>query len=647
LRSDPHSSAARHTAAGAAGATALSLEALSRSVPELPYLLLYLADEDGDARLVGRTSVEAGDALAPPALDLVGLDSHSHVAHVLRTGEVRHATDLRARLGDVHMCGCEEPLEQALLLPITLPGHKRPAGVLVVGLNTRLPLDESYRGFLVLVAAGLTSGLANATAYEQERARAEALAEIDRAKTVFFSNVSHEFRTPLTLILGPLEDALAEIQTLSPLHREHLETAHRNRLRLGAMRRHSPRPATATTRELPAGLLANRVRSHTGQLSTHGSATRTTDLAGLFRSATEKAGVQGRTLTQLRRHRPRTRARARAPPRRRSPRTKHGGTRQHLHGQGSHGNGSPPSRPDPRCPGRKCNSRFNVTAVNDGAAALESALREPPDLVLTDVMMPLLDGFGLVAALRKDDRTRTVPVIMLSARRRAHQERVHREHEPRAAHAAQRRPGLHRNDPDGLAGPLNDEQTRQLLTVQRTGQHLLSLIDDMLDLATIESGKIKLNVETIDCRALIEDVTVGLRPLAENKGLDLATIAPADPLEVHADRRVLTQILINLANNAIKFTDRGAVRVQLSRQTREQTSLTLFSVTDTGCGIKPDDQDRLFAPFQQLGSRVIGPDEGTGLGLHICQTLATSIGATITFDSTFGEGSTFTLELPG
>lgn len=158
---------------------------------------------------------------------------------------------------------------------------------------------------------------------------------------------------------------------------------------------------------------------------------------------------------------------------------------------------------------------------------------------------------------------------------------------------------------------------------------------------------IALNVETIDCRALIEDVTVGLRPLAENKGLDLATIAPADPLEVHADRRVLTQILINLANNAITFTDRGAVRVRLSRQTREQTSLTLFSVTDTGCGIKPDDQDRLFAPFQQLGSRVIGPDEGTGLGLHICQTLATSIGATITFDSTFGEGSTFTLELPG
>lgn len=197
----------------------------------------------------------------------------------------------------------------------------------------------------------------------------------------------------------------------------------------------------------------------------------------------------------------------------------------------------------------------------------------------------------------------------------------------------------------GLPGPLNDEQARQLRIVQTSGRHLLSLINDLLDLARIESGRLELKIEPIDCGELLEEVAVGLRALAEDKGLELVVAAPAERLEVCSDRRALSQILINLANNAIKFTDRGGVRLQLSRQGEEGALMTRFTVVDTGRGINPGDQERLFAAFEQIESSMLRPQEGTGLGLYICQTLATFVGAAITFESEFGNGSAFTLEL--
>ena len=106
-----------------------------------------------------------------------------------------------------------------------------------------------------------------------------------------------------------------------------------------------------------------------------------------------------------------------------------------------------------------------------------------------------------------------------------------------------------------LPGPLTDEQAKQLRTVQANGKHLLSIINDLLDLAKIESGKVELNVEPIACRELAEEVVLGLRPLAEQKGIEMGWMAPEDDLEVRTDRRSLSQILINLMNNAIKFTD--------------------------------------------------------------------------------------------
>src|SRR5262249_52783420 len=127
----------------------------------------------------------------------------------------------------------DRPPRQAVLAPLARQGQERPAGFLVAAVNPYRPLDAAYRGFVELLAGQIAAGLANARAYEEEKRRAEALAELDRAKTAFFSNVSHEFRTPLTLLLGPVEDALADpARPLAALQRERLETAHRNSVRL-------------------------------------------------------------------------------------------------------------------------------------------------------------------------------------------------------------------------------------------------------------------------------------------------------------------------------------------------------------------------------------------------------------------------------
>ncbi len=195
-----------------------------------------------------------------------------------------------------------------------------------------------------------------------------------------------------------------------------------------------------------------------------------------------------------------------------------------------------------------------------------------------------------------------------------------------------------------LPGPLNDEQDKQLRIVQTSGRHLLSLINDLLDLARIESGKLEISPVEIDCRDLLGEVALGLRPLANAKRVAIKIEAPPD-VTVVSDRRALSQILINLTNNAIKFTEQGCVRLVLDQDHDPEGVRTRFTVIDTGIGIKPEDQEMLFTAFEQIGGPAAHEYEGTGLGLHICQTLAPLLGGTISFRSEFGEGSAFTLEL--
>jgi PAS domain S-box-containing protein len=197
-----------------------------------------------------------------------------------------------------------------------------------------------------------------------------------------------------------------------------------------------------------------------------------------------------------------------------------------------------------------------------------------------------------------------------------------------------------------LPGPLTEDQEKQLRTIQTSARHLLSLINDLLDLARIESGKIQLHFEPVSCRALLEDVTETLSPLARQKGLRFNAEVPQQDITVFTDQRALRQILINLTNNAIKFTDAGEVRISLMERRIDGASTVSITVTDTGVGIKAEDQSKLFQAFTQLDSTSTRRFEGTGLGLYLCQKLSDLIGGTLTLQSRHGEGSAFSLTLP-
>ena len=192
-----------------------------------------------------------------------------------------------------------------------------------------------------------------------------------------------------------------------------------------------------------------------------------------------------------------------------------------------------------------------------------------------------------------------------------------------------------------LPGPLTPDQDKQLKTIQTSARHLLSLINDLLDLAKIESGKVELNLEPVACQDLIEGVASALRPLAEGKGLVFEVKAPHKDIVVRTDRRALSQILLNLTNNAIKFTEQGHVRVALDQRVKDGRASVEVCVSDTGVGIRPEDQVRLFQAFEQVHADVHRRHDGTGLGLHLSQKLAGLLGAHIVFESEYGKGSTF------
>ncbi len=197
-----------------------------------------------------------------------------------------------------------------------------------------------------------------------------------------------------------------------------------------------------------------------------------------------------------------------------------------------------------------------------------------------------------------------------------------------------------------LPGPLTDKQEKQLMIVENSGKHLLSLINDLLDLARIEAGKMKLDVELLSANAAVSDVTVSLQHLVAKKGLTLAAILPPEDIAMRSDRRALHQILLNLAGNGIKFTKQGSVSISLSERMKDGRALVAFAVRDTGPGISPADQAKLFEAFRRLSSGNEGQVEGTGLGLHLSLKLAELLGGHIDLESEPGRGSCFTLVLP-
>lgn len=523
-----------------------SAKSLEHNPFDIPFALLYIAEPDQQTlRLAGTTNISADN----PTIPQVARDKKAVLPFdkVIKTGKPVVIPELGNVFGLLPSGAWGRPPHQAIAVPIPQSGGSGQAGVLLVGLNPFRKLDDGYLGFLNLVAGQIASSITNALAYEEERKRVQALAEIDRAKTLFFSNVSHEFRTPLTLMLGPIEDILNDPDTIS-INQERMAIAHRNALRLLKLVN-----ALLDFSRIEAG----RMQAVYEPVDLAGY---TADLASGFRSAIEKAGMElvvdcaklsepvyvdremwekivlnlmsnafkytlaGQISVSLRQKRETIELAVRDTgvgiPEEELPhmferfhrvkgiegRTQegtgiglslvqelvklHGGTITvtSTYGAGSEFTVSFPrgtnhlpqerisgkrtlvstalgtqvyvdealrwlpgheelaeiisdlpidsSTPSWRSDGERIarilladdnadmreyvqkllRGRYDVTAVGNGRSALAAALSNPPDLVLTDVMMPELDGFGLLQALRSAPATRSVPVIMLSAR---------------------------------------------------------------------------------------------------------------------------------------------------------------------------------------------------------------------------------------
>lgn len=203
----------------------------------------------------------------------------------------------------------------------------------------------------------------------------------------------------------------------------------------------------------------------------------------------------------------------------------------------------------------------------------------------------------------------------------------------------------------GLAGEVNDEQRKQLGMVQTSARHLLELINDVLDLSKIEAGQFAVACEPFSLPESLEQVVASMAPIATKKGVGLESAFEGCPETMTGDRRRLEQILFNLLNNAIKFTDCGRVRLSVRRlpgggsDTLGDPSVE-FEVSDTGIGIEPEELETIFQPFRQIDHRLSRDHEGTGLGLTICRRLAELMGGRISAESEPGRGSVFTLTLP-
>jgi signal transduction histidine kinase len=656
-------------------------------------------------------------------------------------------------------------------------------------------------------------------ALRELRAANVKLAQLDRLKTEFFSNISHEFRTPLTLMLSPLEDELAERVAAPPDQRRRLETAHRNALRLlklvnglldfsrieagrmdalyeptdlaalttdlaSSFRSAVERSGLALTVDCPAlpepihvdremwekivlNLLSNAFK-HTF----HGSiAVRVAWLDGAAELTVEDSGV-GIAADQIphlfdRFHRVKGAA----------SRT-HGGTGIGLsltrelvllHGgtiriESELGEGSrfivtlkggtahlPADRIGRtaeaaamgRCAAtyvqeaihwlrsdseglnlpavqektaarerilwaddnadmrnyvaRLLGNSYEVLTVSDGQAALEAALACPPDLVLSDVMMPNLDGFGLLRALRADERTRRLPVILLSARageesalegleagaddylvkpftakellarvrstlslaqRRKEWEAKLAQTNRELAQAAQAKDLFlatmsHEirtplNAVIGMAGlladsPLNEEQKDFANTIRTSGDHLLSVINDILDYSKLESGKLEIEHLRYSVAAVVEEALEMVATKAREKALELTyEISPDIPSAVLGDSGRVRQVLLNLLSNAVKFTQEGEILITVSAgPVIDDRKELRFAVKDTGIGLTPEQCAHMFQPFSQADRSISRQYGGTGLGLAISRKLTDLMGGRTWVESQYGQGSTF------
>ena len=260
----------------------LAAQTLAKHTKDIPFVQIYLVDRKGArARLAGASGVDAGNAMSPLHIDLSRLqESAWPIADAMRNDGIQVVERLAERFSAVPPGPWSDAPSRAVVIPIPSRKTHEVAAFMIAGVSARLKFDEGYRVFFELVRTQIASALANAQAYEEERERAETLADLDRAKTVFFSNVSHEFRTPLTLMLAPLEDTLARADGLHPEDRARLEVAHRSSLRLLRL--------VNTLLEF-SRIEAGRIEASYEPTELAGF---TAELASVFRAAIERAGLE-------------------------------------------------------------------------------------------------------------------------------------------------------------------------------------------------------------------------------------------------------------------------------------------------------------------------------------------------------------------
>jgi signal transduction histidine kinase len=196
----------------------------------------------------------------------------------------------------------------------------------------------------------------------------------------------------------------------------------------------------------------------------------------------------------------------------------------------------------------------------------------------------------------------------------------------------------------GVSGEMLSPQRRNLSRVESNARHLLAIINDILDIARIEAGKMPLHLSGFRLPDLIGEVMAEVEPIIARSSVPVTTALPPEFPVLRTDRQKLKQILINLLTNALKFTPHGSVNVSATYVAAQER--VTIAVTDTGIGIAPGDQDKVFDDFRQADNSPTREYGGAGLGLAICRRLATMLGGQIVLESALGKGSRFTLRLP-
>lgn len=799
------------------------VQVLASNAFDIPFAAIYSLDRECQNAIL-TASTDLGEDSQFPKRFLLDDSTNSPLLKKLFDG--RKAGSFR----DLGVLGLKEPkgmwadpIREVVIIPIT-SSEGSFSDFVIAGVSPRRVLDADYLSFFELVAGQIGTTLANARAYELERMRASALLDIDQAKTRFFSNIGHEFRTPLTLILAPLQDALSRLnESEDKSTMDLISTAHRNARRLQKL--------VNTLLEF-SRIEAKRLQP---KLEESDLSALTVELSGMFRSLIERegldfvvncealpypvfidremwekivlnllsnafkftfegsievcmqlldesielrvtdsgVGIDAKEIPHIfeRFHRAEsTKSRthdgsgiglsmvqelvhllggdislssvlgqgtsviARIParyclePRKVLPTVESPRASPATHGFIDEAEGWSDADTSLRLPTRSfvpkiaegtIGSRILVVedngdlrsylkrilgeiwlvdAVGDGLAAIEAWKKNSYDLVLSDVMMPEMNGLELLDFLRSDLGVRHTPFILLSARAgeeslmeglssgaddyltkpfsakeivariashlRLAAQRLEVEDERAASmsksaflanmsHEIRTPIGVMMGFAELLLKPNLSprERDRYIFTIIRNGRLLTRLIDDILDLSKVEAGKLSVELMPTSLARIVDDVFQMFENQAIKQDVDFFIRTEGKvPEGIVTDSVRLQQILVNLVNNALKFTSHGTVELLISSNQQhlvpDLPGQLTFRVKDSGIGIDPVQQKKLFQPFVQADVSTTRKFGGSGLGLVLSRKLAQALGGSVDLEwSEPGKGSTFAVRI--